>query len=399
MKRQRHGSRCAERGVVMVIVAFAAGALILFAALAIDVGFIWASRTQSQNVSDAASLAAAARMISNNGTLITAGPARQAAKAYAKNNSTVANPQVIVQDSDFEFGTWNFDAETLDPPDNPTDPRQLTGVRVTVRQDGSDNKRSPVFLAGLGGFSGFDVVSSSVAYLGFEGTWDPRGFDLPIAIDSCLIGEGPDGCEGLNFCDGGPPPGGGCTLDAPQAGDGNQFTCLELSPTGTQNACYTGFSGTDQQSTSTNNLRDLVRTGNTQDIAAGFKVFLDNGNHTSVLRRIEDRMDGTGPFSGDGPAGVDRYAPLDGQPDSWVVKLPVVECQDTARCATGQTFAIVGGVCFEVREVLTTPRHEIRGRFLCPGDALFSECNNPPGSGPGACGDFGLRADRPVLVQ
>lgn len=386
----------------MVLVALGAGALLLFAALAVDVGFIWASRTQSQNVSDAAAMAAAARMVGNNGTVITAGQGRAAAAAYASNNATVANASVAInQANDVTFGTWNFDSGTLDPPSDPTDPAQITGARVTVRQDGQNNVRSPALLSGLGGFDGFDVVSTSVAYLGFEGGWDPRGFDLPVAIDSCFIGAGSDGCEGLNFCSNsgspsGPPPGGGCAL---KSGGPATFSCLRFNPTVAQDACYTGFDGEDQNSTNTSNLRSLVGSGNPEGIEAGDQVFLDNGNHTSVLRRIEDRMAGTGPFSSDGPAGADRYPPFNGKADSWVVKLPVVECQRTARCATGQTFEIVGGACFEIREVLPTPEHEIRGRFLCPGDALFSQCNNSPGSGPGACGDFGFRADRPVLVQ
>ena len=48
---------------VMVIAALAMTALLLFAALAIDVGAVWSSRTQSQNAADSAALAAAATMI------------------------------------------------------------------------------------------------------------------------------------------------------------------------------------------------------------------------------------------------------------------------------------------------------------------------------------------------
>src|SRR5262245_362902 len=54
MKRKRM-----DRGSVMVIAALAMTALLLFAALTIDVGMIWASRTQSQNVNDSVALAAA----------------------------------------------------------------------------------------------------------------------------------------------------------------------------------------------------------------------------------------------------------------------------------------------------------------------------------------------------
>ena len=95
------------------------------------------------------------------------------------------------------------------------------------------------------------------------------------------------------------------------------------------------------------------------------------------------------------PSGTDRYAPFDGTMDSWVVALPVVECQSSDHCAGGSPARVVGFVCFEVREVAVTPEKIIRGRFLCADDPLISECDLS-GSG----GDpFGLRARSPVLVQ
>jgi hypothetical protein len=85
------------------------------------------------------------------------------------------------------------------------------------------------------------------------------------------------------------------------------------------------------------------------------------------------------------------------EPDSWVVSLPVIECQSDGHCAGGTAAQMVGVVCFELREVTVTPEKIIRGRFLCPGDPLWSECDGGIGRSGGL--DFGIRADIPVLVR
>ena len=45
-----------DRGSVMVVAALALVALVLFAALAVDVGLAYSSRTQSQNAADSAAV-------------------------------------------------------------------------------------------------------------------------------------------------------------------------------------------------------------------------------------------------------------------------------------------------------------------------------------------------------
>ena len=63
----------------------------------------------------------------------------------------------------------------------------------------------------------------------------------------------------------------------------------------------------------------------------------------------------------------------------WVVKLPVFECQEDAHCSGADTWAIVGGVCFEIREILEPSGDYddssklIKGRFLCPNSADANE--------------------------
>jgi len=409
MNRHSGGGRD-ERGSVMVIAALAMTALILFAALAIDVGVVWSSRTQSQNADDAAALAAASKMIKQVGTdpaTVELGDAIAEGKTYAADNSTVSNPSVTVRDQDFTFGYWDLQSRTLDTSKSLTNPDLVTGVRVNVLMDGAVNDRSPTFLSGLIGRFGFDVQNTATAYLGFQGSFGEGEFDLPVAIDSCDLST--DGC-GSDYCATIASPPNPCPLKYPQTGDGD-VTCLEFSSTPEQNACWTVFDG-ENPSVNNPDLDDIVNNGNPDDVEVGDDVFLDNGDKTVTTRRIRDKFYGDGAFNGR-PAGTDRYPPYQAPPqsDSWVVKLPVVECQNATNCAGGDPFAITGGVCFEIREVLSPPydpgERLIKGRFLCSNStdpnelALFYQyCQVPgdPPQGPGGC-NFGFRASRVVLVK
>jgi uncharacterized membrane protein len=133
----------------MVIAALAAATLILFAALTIDIGLVWSSRTQSQNADDAAALAAAANMIDPAGPTVTLANARQAARATAAANGTVGNAAVNVRNSDITFGDWNLETgEWIDCADQ-SDPNCITAARVNVTMGGVNppNVESPAFLA------------------------------------------------------------------------------------------------------------------------------------------------------------------------------------------------------------------------------------------------------------
>ena len=67
-RRERRRDR---RGVAMVTVLVALVALIAAASLAIDVGLVWAARTQLQAATDAAALAGAANLIDKTGPAVT----------------------------------------------------------------------------------------------------------------------------------------------------------------------------------------------------------------------------------------------------------------------------------------------------------------------------------------
>jgi Flp pilus assembly protein TadG len=404
-----------ERGIVVVIAALAMVALVLFGALAIDVGAVWSTRTQSQNTADAAALAAA-EAIEQGTSQVTVDQVRAAARAAAIDiaaaNSTLANPSMTLRDSDEDVavGRWNPAKRTFSTV-GLGNPGEVTGVRVNLVMDGTVNQRSPSFLSGLLGRQGFDVRSTATAFLGFQGAWDAGDFDLPIAIDSCNITDNDaddDGC-GDAFCatvEDDPPPTP-CDL----SDDSGEVSCLKFPSAGGsgRNACWTGFkpSGIVEA-----DLLDMVedgspsaaRVGDTVDLA---QILIDDGD----VRLIEDigrRFYGEAPYNDpDEKEGEDRHAPFDGNADSWVVKLPVVECQNNHHCEFPGK--ITGAVCFEIREVeFHGETKKIKGTFLCPSSSdevrrqlYAAHCradDGDRGTGPGGC-NFGMRADRAVLVQ
>jgi hypothetical protein len=247
------------------------------------------------------------------------------------------------------------------------------------------------------GRDSFNVRADATAYLGYSGGVEADALALPIVIDCCKL-KGPecanDYCETIQ--DSPPNP---CPLDDPQTGDGD-VTCLQFNPTGGQNACYTQFNP-DDPSINTKEMTDIIKSGNEYPVSTSTPIHVDNGTKTPVISDIYDRFHSEGYFNGgDPPGGVDRYPPIHTPPiaDSWVVPLPVIECQTGLNCAGGDPMKVVGLVCFEIREVLVTPEKIIKGRFLCPSlDADLMENCDLGGDSGGL--DFGIRADRPVLVR
>ncbi len=386
-----------ERGVSMVVVAVALTALLGASALAIDVGAVWVARTQLQNGADAAALAAAANLIDVTGPSVTLGEAETMALDVGSSNGAISALSLDVLTSDVAFGDWDLDTSTFDTGVDLTDPEQVTAVQVTTRLDDNANGPLPAFMSKILGRQDFDVVADATAYLGWAGGVPEDTLVFPIAIDCCKL-AGSD-CK-QDYCATVATPPNACSLSLSPGGQQdhdvpNGVSCLEFASTTEQNACWTQFS--HHPSLNTNDMTQIIEDGVEFKVKAGEEYFVDNGTKTPIIDDINDRFLGEGYWSGGRGDGVDRYAPFDGVADSWVVTLPVIECQTGIHCAQGTETEVVGFVCFEIREVEVNPGKVIRGRFLCPTDPLFdAECDITSDSG-GL--DFGYRADIPVLVQ
>jgi Flp pilus assembly protein TadG len=382
-----------QKGTAMIFVLGALVGLFAVSSLAIDVGLIWAARTQLQNASDAAALAGAARLVDASGQVVTLSAAIDASVSLAASNRGASNLSLELARADVVPGNWSQTDEVFDSGVSLSNPELVNAVRVTTRMDDVSNGPVPAIFSRVLGKTGFDVGASAVAYVGYAGGVGPGEVELPIAVDCCKL-KGAN-CES-DYCETvATNPPNACNLDTPQADGITSVSCLQFHSTEEQNACWTEFDA-DSASVSASDLRNVVRDGNATQITGHDPVYLDNGDKANVIREIKNRFYGDGVHSGS-PSGTDRYAPYDGVSDSWLTVLPVIECQSETHCSGGEPGLIVGFVCLEIREVEDSPLKLIRGRFLCESDALFPACDIGRTTTGGL--DFGLRADIPVLVR
>src|SRR5262245_18739107 len=340
------GQQRRRRGVAMVAVLVALVALIAAGALAIDVGLIWASRTQLQNATDAAALAGGANLIDKIGPTVTLSAAEDAVLDQAGLNPSVAAPDgVVVDKTDITYGHWDLDMGTFDPGVDLTDPELVNAVKVVSRSDGDVNSPVPAFMARILGRDDSAGAAEATAYLGCAGSVGKGHLDLPIAIDCCEL-RGRPGCD-QDYCQTIETPPMSCPLTTTVSHQGNAtVSCLEFKATGDQNACWTLYDG-ENSSVGTSDVTDMVNTGYQQEIESLFPIYVSNGTQSSAVAAVETRMQG-GKKKGDPPGkGSDRYPPFDGYKDSWVVGLPVIECQDATHCTGGSPQKMVGFVCFE----------------------------------------------------
>jgi cysteine-rich repeat protein len=199
----------------------------------------------------------------------------------------------------------------------------------------------------------------------------PSLVDLPIAIDCCAVEGSTPGLEcQQDYCAITAQPINPCVIST-----GEVVSCLEFFATPALNACWSVFDG-ENPYVSTPRMHEIIEDGPiTVDSSL---VYLDNHTKPLIVGDIWDRM--MRGSSSEGPAGTDRYPDVPGI-DSWVVRLPIVECQNPGdRCTTNSPKEITGALCFEIREIRVTPDRVIAGRFLCPerDPELFEECQLGP---------------------
>lgn len=367
-------SRRRQEGTVLIYVTLGLLAFFGLAALATDTGFVFQTKSQLQNATDAAALAAAGEMLTSDATVLDKAAGLAAAQTYGQTHYAGTVP-VQIRAEDVEFGRWDMDTRTFTPLPGSNDADEVRAVRVTGRRDTFANGPVGTVLGRIIGTNSIEVSTTAVAFVGCAGDFPSGEFDLPIAVDCCAL-AGPD-CK--DFCeelaDTTPMP----------CDDDPTVSCLEFYETGDQNACWTVFDG-QHSAVSSGDLKDIIRRGNTFPVRRE-PVYLDNGTKTSVLKDIEDKFDDVGDTNGDRKG------------DSWVVGLPVVQCQSPGpHCAGGTPQMITGGVCFEIERVVTKgdPKY-VRGRFLCPGDPGYDDCGFDQTGPGGEC--YGVPADRVVLVD
>jgi Flp pilus assembly protein TadG len=360
-----------ESGAVIVMVAIVLIVLIAIAALAVDVGYLMASRNELQNAADASALASTRQL----GAIYKSmSPAAQqtyvyvydpgnskdvieVAKAAALSNSAAGQP-VTVLNADVEVGTWDqarnprFVATTSQP----------DAVRVTTRRDPSVAAgQVGTFFARIFGSDLVSVTATATAALTGQSKVDAGGLPIPIGIPRRWF-ETPDFCgQSINFY----PP---CNREPCSTGEG----CA-------------GYHTFTYSNANANYIAKTIMPGTWQGtfispaITAGTTQFSFTGGTLASLMNPPDY-----PFQTLFNNMKERDG--DGNPNVWTAQVVVY---DSSSCENpNQTLEIIGFATIEIDEVVGAPNPTVRGRVIC-------DFKDQRGGG----GNYGTKGTIPGLVQ
>jgi hypothetical protein len=381
-----------ERGSVLVFVTIALVALLAFAAWSTETGQAWTAKGQLQAASDSAALAGAGELLDPNaGQPADPGAAIAAAQSYGAQNHSIGVP-ITIPAGDIEIGSWDMDTRTFTALPGSTDPEQVRAVRVLGRRDDTANGPVPTVLGKIFGVDDIPIAASATAYIGFAGLMPPGTALLPIALDCCKLSGADCDQDYCSYVAANPP--NPQPLSDQTDNPGKMVTALQFLAQGDQNACWTELDPVDS-SINTPGLEDIIRNGNPVPVGND-PIYVDNGTKNAVLQDIRNKFLGEGSYSGN-PGGQDTNG--NGTPDSWVIPLPIIECQSPGDgCAGGSSQKIVGVACFDVQEVTAGSDKKIKGEFVCPGDPRWDDSKCSVGFGPG--GEVPtIDAQYPVLVD
>jgi hypothetical protein len=327
-----------EKGTVLVFVTIALLGVMGMVGWSTETGRAWQAKNQLQAAADSSALAGVGNLFTPSFAAVDEAAARTAAITYGALHEVAELSNLTIAAADVEVGSWNMAAQTFTALPGNTNVDVVRAVRVVTRRDSSLNGKIPTIFGRILGHPSISVNTDAVAEWGFAGSGGPGIADLPIVIDCCAV-AGSD-CND-SYCD-----TVSNTISNPcWLADGVTTTsCLEFFSTPKQNACWSVFDG-DHSSVSVPGMTEIVANGNSGDIGSE-PVYLDNGTKTPVIQDIKDKFDSEG---------TDTSVPPDGINDSWVVTLPVVECQNPGdQCASGDTQHIVGFLCMDIREIIVT---------------------------------------------
>lgn len=364
-----------QRGAVAVIVAVSMAMLIGFVALAIDVGYLYATKNELQNVADAAALAAAGKL----GDIYSdpdvdpltyvCGDADQAAiRSYAKDvvgtgkNSAGGKNISILDDGETTDILINNikDAGTLFDENNYNQP---DAVRVIARRDDTLNGQISMFFARIFNIDFLPVTADATAALTSLSIAGPGGLPLPIAINKAWMETKP------------------CNED------------LTLYPS-SDDACAAWHSYTDDNGYSPNMgskgipglLEDITSFGfDSPETIAGETQF-DFTNATAASLFTHENFE----MLFDSRKGLnDGVYDMDENSETWTLSVPIFEDSGLSACNPSGLITIVGFASITIKEVLNPPDKIIVATVICE--------EVKPGRGGGA--DYGTKGSIPGLVE
>jgi len=185
-----------QKGATAIIIAITLAVLIGFVSLSIDVGSIYATRSELQNVADAAALAGAREL----GTIYAAMTYEQQASYVCADSSAIltavkdvalknmaAKKHIVINDSDILIGQWDANTKTLT-----VTASQPDAVKVTSRRDSNANSPlSTVFARILSIFGGshdsVNIIATATAALTGPAIADEGVLKTPFGISENMF--------------------------------------------------------------------------------------------------------------------------------------------------------------------------------------------------------------------
>lgn len=205
-----------QNGAIAILTAVLLTAFLGFVALAVDTGYLFASKNELQNAADAGALAGARELYFEDGAGYGVNPDCNLVAYNTAIQNFVAKGDIEIKGEgtnntqDIQRGHWSFATRKFTQSDNTTvklwdeynniipkdvldaDETFVNAVQVTARRE---TDPITLFFAKILGQSEAKMSATAVAYIGFAGTFYPSDFDAPVALCEEYLGTGPDDYE------------------------------------------------------------------------------------------------------------------------------------------------------------------------------------------------------------
>ncbi|WP_175810910.1 pilus assembly protein TadG-related protein [Burkholderia cepacia] len=279
LPRQSRYHRCSlksprkQKGAVAITVAVLMLILLGFAALAIDVGYLFVVRNELQNAADAAALAGAPciyprAQCSNTKATVPDWATAQAQAVQGVSLNKSSNKTLTGYTSDVSYGYWDVTGSVKGLQTSmPTSPAVgKPAVQVVVSRSGSKNGGGvPSFLARLWGFQSVPESAVAVAVISDPGNVG-SGALFPVALTKCMYDQYWDSTNGKpKLATSTTPPGSG----QPNQTVGQPYT-FYVTSSYHAGPCEAGqWTTFDTTANDVPTVRNLISNGNPDPAAVG----------------------------------------------------------------------------------------------------------------------------------
>lgn len=334
-----------NRGSVALMMAVGAVAVLGFAALAIDVGYSLATKSQLQNVADSGSIAGSRELVNIYKEKTAAGSFNYAkytltstdkARVLSKVNeftlqNRAAGVPISIGPSDVTFGVWSAPTRTF-----ASGSTGVNAVTVTARRDGTTNGSVATLLASVLGVDSY-AIRASTSVNGLSGLKSmPAGKgDVPFGISKAWFTD--------RGCDSNPT--------------------IKFHPTGSTVGCAGWHVFTDSPS-SASKLRSII-----QGLQAGTYTTPETVADETIYNFTGGSVASAFPYF------VQLFNSKKAANGTWQVRVPVYDKNDCSN--PNSNLKIIGFATARITEVKTSPQNEITANVVC--NIVAPSWGNPDG--------------------